>query len=982
MEATAIDTTERPDPARASWARFDAGWYLRTYPQARGALTDLSDGAVQAYYGEHGQRQGHSPNPFFDEAFFLRATGAAAQAVRDGRAASGFDLYRRDSGRHRLPHWLFDEAGYRARYADLSDETLAVNGLVNGYDHFLRHGAREGRIGSLFFDPAAYAAKLSPEEEEQARGVGWFLAYITRLHDGVGAELATSLYFDPAWYLRKYRSAAALVAKRTSLSALHHYLTNDAPTQFDPLPEFSEQFYLKQYPDVAAAVRAGSYRNGYDHFLSHGVFERRAPCEAIDLKYYVDANAAVRRDLRRGLARDAFAHYLGIGRAQGLRAAPPPDETFTEGQARTLFRLRAQTLLPLFARRPLDFSYTGTPALSVVMVLHDGFALTMQTLGSLRTNFAGAIELILVDSGSTDETLRIERCVRGATVLRFDMDIGAVRGGNAGLQCVSADAVLLLGSDIEFAPGAVAAALDRLQADATIGAVGGKTVRAHGRLDDAGGIVWRDGALGFYLRGAAPAAPEANFVRDVDFCPGGFLLARSATLQDLEGFAPDAAPGSYEYADLCLRIGAAGLRVVYDPAVVLHRLESGAPASLPPSETEMAQARDAFVERHADALRTRLVASSRSEVFARRADAPWRRVLFIADALPLRMTGGGAVRSNDMIAAMAAGGCHVTVFPLQPHRFDLAAIYGDFPDTVEVMHDRAIDDLTEFLGRRAGYYDVVWVAGAAGLARVRSAIGAIEQAPRIVLDTQSIAALARPPDEDGAEAGDLAGAFEAARDCRHVVAVSEAEAGRLRGFGLDPVSTIGPTARPSPTPRHFQDRLGMLFVGALAATGDPNHDGLCWFVDAVLPRVEQSLGWETRLTIAGHADDPALLDRFRDHPRITLRGALVDLTPLYDQHRLFVAPTRFAAGLPYKVYEAARFGLPVVASEILCRQMGWQDGHDMLSATADPARFAAQIIDLYRDPALWQRLRDAALARLAVENSPERFIASVQAMLE
>ena len=81
---------------------------------------------------------------------------------------------------------------------------------------------------------------------------------------------------------------------------------------------------------------------------------------------------------------------------------------------------------------------------------------------------------------------------------------------------------------------------------------------------------------------------------------------------------------------------------------------------------------------------------------------------------------------------------------------------------------------------------------------------------------------------------------------------------------------------------------------------------------------------------------------FREHPRITLRGTVADTLPLYASHRVFVAPTRYAAGLPYKVNEAASFGLPVVATELLRGQLGWTDGEDILAApAADPALFAA-----------------------------------------
>jgi len=104
---------------------------------------------------------------------------------------------------------------------------------------------------------------------------------------------------------------------------------------------------------------------------------------------------------------------------------------------------------------------------------------------------------------------------------------------------------------------------------------------------------------------------------------------------------------------------------------------------------------------------------------------------------------------------------------------------------------------------------------------------------------------------------------------------------------------------------------------------------------------------------------------------------------LYDSHRLFVAPTRYAAGTPYKLYEAASFGLPIVATDLLRQQTGWENGAELLTAdSADPAGFADHIVSLYRDAGLWQRLRDTALQRLRDENGREQYAAAVGAVLE
>ena len=123
------------------------------------------------------------------------------------------------------------------------------------------------------------------------------------------------------------------------LGALHHYLGNETPTEFDPLPEFSERYYLGRYDDAANAVRSGRYRNGYEHFLTKGKEELRSPTRRIDLAYYA-SRERLADQLEDGLGGDAFAHYLTFGRdrriargaargrgdQRGIRAAPVPTE--------------------------------------------------------------------------------------------------------------------------------------------------------------------------------------------------------------------------------------------------------------------------------------------------------------------------------------------------------------------------------------------------------------------------------------------------------------------------------------------------------------------------------------------------------------------------------------------------------------------------------------------------------------------------------
>ncbi len=968
-----------PSEAIITWAAFDADRYLCTYPIIDSDLSDTDPATILQFYLVRGQFLGHSPNPFFDEAFFLANTPAAAGAVQAGEAASGFDAYCRAAGRHRRPHWLFDEALYRERSADLTDEVLQSHGLVNGYDHYLRTGNKEGRIASPFFDRTTYLSQLSPDDLADAEAEGPYIHYLRRLPLG-GSLLRTTPYFDPEWYLQRYPDVADAIAARHWLCPLHHYLANPTPTEFDPLPLFSERYYLARYPDISKAVETGRHRNGFEHFLRSGARELRSPGESFDLHYYVTAHHSVRTDLESGAAPHAFAHYLTIGRAAGLAVLPPRDDDVTEGQAKTLFRTRARNLLPLFARQPLDFTITDKPGLSVVMVLHNQFEFTMQALSSLRQNWPGPIELVLVDSGSSDETRFIGRYVHGASLLRFDINLGFVRSCNAGLTAVAGDAVLLLNNDVELGPGAIAAALRRLHSDPRIGIVGGKIIRTHGRLQEAGCIIWRDGASLGYMRDASPLAPEANFVRDVDYCSGAFLMIRGEVLAKLEGLCDEFAPAYYEDVDLCIRARQAGFRVVYDPDVVIHHFEYGSASSFRAVEAETARAREVFIRRNQSYLRFRYIADRRTELFARSVEDDRKRILFIDDQVPLRMLGSGFVRSNDLIQVMASMGFHVTVFPMSGSSSDPTAMYADMPETVEVMHDRSFEDLGAFLEARDGYYDTIWVVRTHNLDRVRPILEPVivgkGRPPQIVLDTEAIFAVrdeiratltgttpALKLDEE------IRREFQNATFCQQIVAVNEAEAAELRRLVSPCVSVIGSVREVALTPRRFETRSGILFVGAIHTFASPNFDSLCWFIDEVLPLIEEDLGSETRLTIAGYLGKEVTLDRFRDHARITLIGPISATDGLYGSHRVFVAPTRFAAGAPYKVYEAASFGIPVVTTELLRRQLGWRHQEELLAAeAADPGSFANCVTRLYRDEELWENIRGAAACRLSSEN--------------
>ena len=105
---------------------------------------------------------------------------------------------------------------------------------------------------------------------------------------------------------------------------------------------------------------------------------------------------------------------------------------------------------------------------------------------------------------------------------------------------------------------------------------------------------------------------------------------------------------------------------------------------------------------------------------------------------------------------------------------------------------------------------------------------------------------------------------------------------------------------------------------------------------------------------------------------VTVTGWVKEISGLYHQARVALAPLRFGAGIKGKIGEALNFGVPVVTTNIGADGMGLQHNHDVL--IADTAQdFARAVIDCHTNLELWNTLR--ANGRLTIQE-----IAGTQAM--
>lgn len=975
---TAYDKDKKLD-----WSVFDCGWYKEKYKDVLNFLHVETDEAVQEFYNTKGEGLRHSPNPYFDEDWYLDKYPDVAEQVSRGEVRSGFEHYCQKGFASHNPHWLFDEAYYLKRHPDISDVTLAEMGFRNGYDHYLNIGDFQYSSGSWFFDPNAWLKG----GQATTTDLGPYAQCVRATAPVSGYGHRLSWYFDPEWYLETYPEVRKELDAGAWTSALHHYLANKTPGLFNPDPYFSEEFYGTINHDVSGAVESGNFRNFFEHFLKYGVHELRKPIAAVDLEGYY-RNPAVQREVSRGDYPDAFAHYIAHGGKVEDDAAFQKEN---EHVSKKIYHEMCRVRMPLLLNQTLDFTYKY-PDFTVIMIVHNHFAMTLSALASLRANYNGPMQVILVDSGSTDGVRHIEQHVRGLDVLRFPGNIGFLLGCNAALEKVRGPFTLYLNNDLELMPGAIGNALARLRAEPKTGAVGAKLVRTNGMLQEAGSIVWRDGSVCGYLRDKRPDVPEANFVRSVDFCSGAFLLVRTDLLRQLGGFDTDYAPAYFEETDLCIRIHEAGFDVVYDPSIVVIHYEYGTSGFIS-GASMIARNQEIFRKKHGAYLRQKNLFHERLLVRARSSASRQKRILFIEDRLPYRFLGSGFTRSNDVIRSMIDLGYHVTVYPVYRPTEPMEDICRSFPDRAEVIWDRELPELEEFIKSRSGYYDLVWIArthNADRLAPVLMQCADAISSHAVIIDTEAVAA---PREHQkrvlrGETAIEQSVEEMLTHEFRHlfmaekIIAVNGKDADILKKNGFQNVGVLGHMQKALPYSPGWDARRDILFLGAMHDIDSPNVDSLAWFSSEVLPLLEGRLPDDVKFTVCGYINPKVDLSPLAKNPRVNLIGRVSEVGPVYDRHRVFVAPTRFAAGIPYKIHEAAAHGLPIVASSILCEQVGWTPGEDMLSvSTADPQAFADAVVRLYEDRELWESLRENELKRMREDHSRERYLEQLKEIL-
>ncbi len=600
------------------------------------------------------------------------------------------------------------------------------------------------------------------------------------------------------------------------------------------------------------------------------------------------------------------------------------------------------------------------PDASIVIPVYGQLAYTLNCLESLFTHKSKySFEIVVIDDVSPDDSSLFLSRVAGIHYHLQPKNGGFINSCNTGAAMATGRYMVMLNNDTRVVEGWLDEMLSSFMLWPKAGLVGSKLFYADGSLQEAGGIIWRDGSSWNYGRNDDPNRPHYSYARQVDYISGCSIALPTELWRALDGFDKLFTPAYCEDADLALRVIARGHEVWYQPRSRIVHYEGKT------SGTDTGAGTKAYQIINSKKLFLRW--QERLSIRRRNADSPYfererdvrKRILVIDITTPTPDQDAGSVQTFMALQCCLSLGYKPSFVPVDNWLFQPGYTTDLQRMGVECAYAPYDLDFSLYMARFGWLFDAVLVYRPSVMERCISTIR--ETAPQAALmfhvadlhylRMERTAAL---NDDDGLRVAAAAmkereQAMVAAADC--TITHSEAEAEILREMsGRDNIITWPLMFEYYGTHVPFARRRDVCFLGGYGHP--PNVDAVLYFVQEIFPLLRQAEPGIKFLIAGSRAPDEIKALACED---IEVLGMVEDLRTLFDRARVFVCPLRAGAGVKGKVASSMSYGLPVVSTDVGVEGAGLEDGHHVLVANG-AENFADATLRAYRDEALWNRL--------------------------
>lgn len=217
---------------------------------------------------------------------------------------------------------------------------------------------------------------------------------------------------------------------------------------------------------------------------------------------------------------------------------------------------------------------TDHPLVSILILNWNGAQILKQCLDSVHKTTYNPVEIVLVDNGSTDNSLIVAAAYPHVKIVQAGKNLGYAGGNNLGFRHCTGNYVVTLNNDIEVEPDWLNEPVRLFEKDQDIGIIGCRQMNAFDRTKIDNLYSYLESYLLLTRMGygktydSRPAYSQPGYVLGAN---GASAIYRKEVFERLGGFE-ETFFAYQEECDLHMRAFYAGWRCMYVPAsVVYHR---------------------------------------------------------------------------------------------------------------------------------------------------------------------------------------------------------------------------------------------------------------------------------------------------------------------------------------------------------------------------------------------------------------------------